>query len=304
MNTSRTGRVVVATSGSATSHSAITYAAHEAASRGMLLDVVHVVTPTVSVGPYGVAPDVVVRRDGHELLAHGEQVARRVEPHVEVTTTLLTGARPDAIVRHAEGAELLVVGAPPRDLIGRLWTGSAVTGTAARATCPVAIIPPGKTLAPTHQVLVGLKSTRHADHLLATAFAVANQTHSELRILHAWHLMTPYDEAIAERLPTPEWEAEESRAIDGLLIDLRMAYPNVHVRIDLVHGQPAHTLVEAMRGADVLVISRPIHGGFVHHLGATARAVIREAARPVLVVPPLDQTREVEHVRTEPALAP
>jgi nucleotide-binding universal stress UspA family protein len=71
-----------------------------------------------------------------------------------------------------------------------------------------------------------------------------------------------------------------------------------------VHGQPAHTLVEASKAADLLVISRPVHGSFVHHLGATARAVIREAACPLVVVPPLAQSPEAEHVRTEPALAP
>jgi nucleotide-binding universal stress UspA family protein len=60
------------------------------------------------------------------------------------------------------------------------------------------------------------------------------------------------------------------------------------VRVDLVHGQPGNILVEASREADVLVISRPVHGGFVHHLGAAARAVLREASCPVLVVPPGD----------------
>jgi nucleotide-binding universal stress UspA family protein len=304
MSTSAAGRIMVATSGSATSQSAIVYAAHEAVSRGLPLEIVHVVTPTVSVGPYGAAPDLAVRSAGRELLARGERLARRVEPHVDVITTLLTGARPDAIVRHAGDADLLVVGAPPRDLVGRLWTGSTVTGAASRAMCPVAVIPAGKAPAPTHQVLVGLKSTRHSEHLLATAFALAAQTSSELRILHAWHLMTPYDEAIAERLPTPEWQIAESREIDGVLIDLRMAYPDVQVRIDVVHGQPAHTLVEASKAADLLVISRPVHGSFVHHLGATARAVIREAACPLVVVPPLAQSPEAEHVRTEPALAP
>ena len=304
MSTSRTGRVLVATSGSAASRSAITYAAREAATRGLTLEIVHVVTPVIAAGPFGVAPNLELRCAGREVLANGEELAHRVAPHLDVTTTLLTGSRADAIVHHARDADLLVVGSPPHDLIGRLWTGSTVTGTAARAACPVAVIPPGGRRPVPRQVLVGLKSTRHVDHLLATAFAVANQHQSELRIVHAWHLMSPYDEAIAERLPTPEWEAEEGRAIDGLLIDLRMAYPDVQVRIDLVHGQAAFTLVEASRAADVLVISRPVHGGFVHHLGATARAVIREAASPVLVVPPLDETRESEHLRSEPALAP
>lgn len=288
MSTSRTGRVLVATSGSATSSSAVTFAARTAAARGDSLELIHVVTPTVSVGPYGVAPDVEGRRVGHQVLAHGETLARRVAPHLEVQTTLVIGSRPEAIVDKARGADLVVVGAPPHDLVGRLSAGSTVTGVAARATCPVAIVPAGHEESANRQVAVGLKGTQHADALLAAGFAVAAQTGSELRIVHAWQMLSPYDNAVAERLPTPGWELDEGRAIEGMLIDLRMAYPNVPVRVDLVHGQPGRTLVEASREADLLLISRPVHGGFVHHLGSAARAVIREAHCPILVVPPSD----------------
>jgi len=304
MSTNLTGRVLVATSGSDASRSAIVHAAHEAVARGLLLELVHVITPTLAVGPYGASPDAALRRAGRELLAHGEELAHEVEPHVDVTTTLLTGSRPDAVVHYADGAELLVVGAPPHDLMGRLWTGSTVMGIAARATCPVVVVPPGEPRPTTHQVLVGLKTTRHCEHLLATAFAVASQTQSELRIVHAWHLISPYDEAIAERLPSPAWEQEDARVIQGELIDLRMAYPDVQVQVDVVHGRPATTLVEASRDADTVVISRPSHGGLVHHLGATGRAVIRDAGCPVLVVPPLEEGAEVERVPVETALTP
>jgi len=288
MSTSRTGCVLVATSGSAASKSAITFAARTAATRGRRLELVHVVPPTVPVGPYAVAPGVAVRQAGREVLASGEELAHRTEPRVAVVTSLLIGSRPDAIVDKGHDADLIVVGAPPLDLMGRLWTGSTVTGVAARATCPVAIVPADCEESVKGQVVVGLKGTRHADALLAAGFAVAAQTGSELRIVHAWQMLSPYDNAVAERLPTPEWELGEGRAIEAMLIDLRMAYPTVAVRVDLVHGQPANVLVEASREADLLVISRPVHGGFVHHLGAAARAVIREAHCPVLVVPPRD----------------
>jgi nucleotide-binding universal stress UspA family protein len=290
MSTNRTGHVLVATSGSAASKSAIAFAARTAASRGLSLELVHVVTPTVAVGPYGVTPDVAVRQAGREVLARGEELARRIAPHVDVTTTMLIGSRPDAIVDKAHDADLVVVGGPSHDLMGRLWTGSTVTGVAARATCPVAIVPAGCERPTRRQILVGLKSTRHAARLLAAGFAIASQTDSELRILHAWQMLSPYDNAVAERLPTPEWELEEGRAIEAMLIDLRMAYPNVPARVDLVHGQSAYTLVEASRDADLLVVSRPVHGGYVHHLGATARSVIRDSHCPILVVPPADAT--------------
>src|SRR4051812_40692688 len=195
MSTRRTGRVVVATSGSAASESAITFAARTAASRGLPLELVFVVPSAASAGPYGMAPDVVVRDAGRQALARGEDLARREAPAVDVTTTLLTGSRPDAVVRHGHDADLVVVGAPPHDLLGRMWTGSTVTGIAARSSCPVAVIPRDWKTSSNPQVLVGLKSTRDADALLAAAFAVASQTDSAIRIVHAWQLLFPYDNA-------------------------------------------------------------------------------------------------------------
>jgi len=304
MVTSRSERVVVATSGSATSRDAIVFAAREAAARGLDLELVHVVPATFPVGPYAGAPDVAVRHAGREVLAQGEELAHEVAPGLPIACALLLGSRPDAIVHHAEGADLIVVGAPPHELVERLWTGSTVTGTAARATCPVAIVPAGEQRPSTHQVLVGLKRTRHAGQLLATAFAVASQHQAALRFVHVWHQVSPYDDAIAERISTPAWESEEARAIEDRLIDLRMAYPDVQVSVDVLHGQPAYVLVTESKGADLLMISRPLHGGFVHHLGATARAVIRESACPVLVVPPLPDPGGAGHGHVERAMQP
>lgn len=304
MRTRRTSRVVVATSGSAASQAAITFAAGEAAGRGLPLEIVHVVPPTMPAGPYVAAPDVAVRRTGREVLARGEALAHETVHSLDVSTTLLIGSRADAVVQHSADADLLVVGAPPHGLFERLWTGSTVYGVAARAACPVAVVPPGPPPPVAHEILVGLKSTRHVGHLLATAFALARQRQADLRIVHAWHRTSPYDEAVAERVPEPAWVQEQVRAVDGLLIDLRMTYPEVRVTVEVVHGQPAFALVTGSKGADLVLVSRPAHGGFVHYLGATAHAVLREAACTVLVVPPLDEARDVEHVDRESVLLP
>ena len=53
------------------------------------------------------------------------------------------------------------------------------------------------------------------------------------------------------------------------------------------------------------MISRPSHGGFVHHLGATARAVIRDAGCPVLVVPAAGRDRRASSASdAESAMTP
>lgn len=279
-------RVVVATSGSPASETALTVAADAATPSGPPLEIVHVVPPSMPSGPYLAPPDLAMRRTGRELLSRAEAAVLSRDPGLDVSSVMLIGSRVDALVRHAEGAGLLVVGAPSPDLLGRLWTASTVYGVAARAACPVLVVPPGPLPPTSHEVLVALKSTRQAGALLATAFLFAQQRRAALRVLHVWHRGSPYDEAITHRLGEAAWIDEETAAIDGLLGDLRLAFSDVPALVEVVHGQPAFTLATESKSADLLVISRPAHGGLVHHLGATARTVIREAACPVLVVPP------------------
>ncbi|MGC4112082.1 MAG: universal stress protein [Nocardioides sp.] len=298
MSTNRTSRVMVATSGSEASLAAVAHGAREAAARGTALELVHVVPAAVVGAPYAGTALPALRESGQRVLARGTELVERLAPHVPVTTTLLIGSRAEALVHHAEGADLLVVGTAPHDVVGRLWDGSTVVGVAARAACPVLVVPPHASEQPPGRVLVGLKDTERSEHLLAEAFALARQTQSGLRIVHAWHLASPYDEAIAERLPTPEWERHELASIEAELIDYRMTYPEVQVEVALVHGHPATIMLHESSAADVVVITRPAHGGYVHHLGRTARALIRDSACPVLVIPP---TREAVAVADRPA---
>ena len=293
--TSLTGHVVVATDGSEGSLAAVRYAARAAEGRGVELELVHVVPPCLPVGPFPAVPDAEIRLSGKTTLRHSRDAARAEVPGLEVVSTLLVGSRVDAIVRHTHEAAVLVIGAAPHGLVQRLWTGSVVTGIAARATCPIVIVPRDAhqpRAGTARKILVGLKSTEHAEHLLSAAFALARQTQSDLTVVHAWHLLSEYDDAIAQRTLRRAWLVEQERILEDALIDHRMAFPEVQVDVDLVHGQAAFALVKQSHSADVLMISRPGHGGMVHYLGSTARAVIRDAECVVEVVPPVHEERE------------
>ena len=297
--------VVAATDGSRGSRAAVVYAAAEARTRGLPLEVVTVMPAYLPAGPFPVAPDASMHKAAHAVLGQAADLAEATVPGLHVTTTLLLGSRVDALVRHTTDAALLAVGAPPHGLAERLWTGSTVTGAAARVRCPLVIVPPEQGSAPrTGRVVVGLKTTRHAEHLLGAAFAVAQQTQCDLRVVHAWRMLSGYDDMIADRTTRSEKVTELVRSIEDNLIDLRLAYPEVQVEVEVLHRQAAFALTEESEDADLLLISRPAHGGFVHYLGSTARAVIREARCPVEVVPPVDETRDVEHVATADALVP
>ncbi len=303
--THASARVVAATDGSPGSHAAVLYAAQEATTRGLPLEIVHVMPAFLPAGPFPVAPDAAMTRSAHLVLNEAGDLAAEAAPHLEVTTRLLHGARVDSLVNHTQDAALLVVGAPPHNLAERLWTGSTVTSTAARVVCPIVIVLPTWGEAPrTGRVVVGLKSTHHAEHLLGAAFAVARQTQSDLSVVHAWKLLSAYDDAIASRTTTQDAITEQVRRIEDSMIDLRLAYPDVQVTVDLVHGQAAFALARESQAADLMLVSRPAHGGFVHYLGSTARALIRESACAVELVPPLDEAHEVELVDDSSALVP
>jgi nucleotide-binding universal stress UspA family protein len=306
MTTTHTSaHVVAATDGSPGSRAAVVYAAQEATTRGLPLEIVHVMPAYLPAGAFPVAPDAAMHASARAVLNEGADLAAEVAPHLAITTRLLHGARVDCLVMHTQDAALLVVGAPPHNLAERLWTGSTVTSTAARVACPLLIVPPTQGEARrTGRVVVGLKSTQHAEHLLGAAFAVARQTQSDLSVVHAWHLVSAYDDAVAARTTTQDAITEQVRRIEDSMIDLRMAYPDVQVRVELTHGQAAFALVQESAEADLLLVSRPAHGGFVHYLGSTARAVIRESACPVEVVPPVDEAHEVELVEDVRALVP
>jgi nucleotide-binding universal stress UspA family protein len=291
MSNLTTARVVVATSGSPTSQAAVEYAAEEASNRGVPLEIVHVVWPTATVGPLPGSPDVLVREAGWQLLGTAKEQALSVAPDLRVTMSLLTGSRADCLVHRTREADLLVLGAPPYDLADRIWLGSTITGTASRAACPVVVVPRGGSVHPrSGVVLVGLKHASGDEQLIAAAFAVARQSQASLRIVHA------------EPVPGSDVGAHQALAIQDRLIDFRMAYPEVQVDVEVVREHPVTALRERARTADLLLISRPRHGGSLHHLGATARALLRETACPVEVVPPRVRTQPGEGVAADSAV--
>ena len=170
--------------------------------------------------------------------------------------------------------------------LDQVWTGGTIAGVASQASCPVVVAPTGWVPDPhTPRVVVGFKAPQHAAELLATAFSAAEGVGSEVVVVHAWKLPSAYDDIIAHHVAEASVNGEQKQMIWRMLADIQDAYPTVRVRIEVAHETPVHSLVRASAGAELLVIGRPAHGGFVHHLGRTARAVLRESRCPVEVVP-------------------
>ncbi|MET0839883.1 MAG: universal stress protein, partial [Marmoricola sp.] len=174
-----------------------------------------------------------------------------------------------------------------RSVVGRIWTGDVVGGAAARSHCPVVVVPPEWEPGQEHgRIVVGLKSRKDASDLLRAGLELAHECKAELVVVHAWKLDSGYDDIVANRVDADTYGRQVTSRLEPLVNDLRAGHPEVPVRIEVQHAQPAFALVTASSGADRLLISRPRRGSTLHHLGAVARAVLHEALCPVEILPP------------------
>lgn len=297
--------VLVGVDGSAGSDNAVRYGALAARRLGVQLTLVHVVPAYVPPAATPLVQDDLAAA-GHAIAAQARQVA---DPHVDGTTVVTlvpTGSTTVVLAELSARAELVVLGHNTRTRLRRLFTGAVTAGVSARSACPVVTVPdswdPNST---TGEVVVGIKNAPHAEGLLERAFATAEARGARLTLIHAWELPSVYDDIIVRRTHDTDWAVRAQEHVAPRLDELRAKHPTVPVELSIVHGQPAHALVETAAAADLLMLER--RGGRLPaglHLGSTARAVLREASCPVEVAPPRGAPTDTGTLDLERAGAP
>ncbi len=286
-NNSSTPPVVVGVDETPAAQKGIRYAALEARRLGTSLLILHV-TPGYTPGAgIPAAPEDLLRAYGFELLEHARKHAHAAVPDLEVETTLVAGnTSVQSLVGSSDEAALVVLGAERRSFAGRVWTGDIVAGVAARAACPVVVVPPE--WEPTHdhgRVVVGVKDPEHAAGLVDAGLSLADELDAELVVLHTWKAPSGYDDIIASRTEAGTYARKQEALLDGFVQSGHERHPDVEVRTEVLHAQAAQALVSASANADRLLISRPRHGGALHHIGSVARALLNESRCPVEVHP-------------------
>jgi hypothetical protein len=167
-----------------------------------------------------------------------------------------------------------------------VWTGDIVAGVAARAHVPVVAVPAESERRHVGgPVVVGLKDAERSRALVTAGMALADQLGTELLLLHAWKAPAGYDDIVATQEYQSAYRSHATARIEALAESPRRTHPDVAVRIEVLHAQPAYTLVEASTKAQRVLISRPLHVARLHHLGGTGRALLRDAHCPVEVHP-------------------
>lgn len=137
------------------------------------------------------------------------------------------------------------------------------------------------------RIVVGVDGSPAADAALTWALEQARRTGDQVQPLHAWQ----YPE-IGELLSLNPFELQhdelQADAARVLREALERVGPHVDVDIDPVlgAGRPAALLLDAARGASLLVVGSRGRGGFAGLLlGSVSQHCVQHAPCPVVVVP-------------------
>jgi nucleotide-binding universal stress UspA family protein len=277
--------IVVAVSGE--ERAALEYAVAEALRTGSQLRLLHVVEPMVMAGT-PVGPVI----SYHDLDETAWQIVDRAKDivdsiagdSVEVERVVRRGSAAHDLVEESRTCRLVVLEHRELSRLTRVFTGSTSTAVAARAHCPVVSVPQGWEPGSERRVVVGVDEAGEPEQALRVAFDEAARRQARLSVRHAWRLAEPYDDLGVRTGVEADWRRQTRPVLDEAVQRWASKTPDVSCDVDLLYDRPATALVKAAENADLLVLGRRTRRGPLR-IGSIARAMIRIATCPVMVVP-------------------
>ncbi|MFF1561524.1 universal stress protein [Streptomyces sp. NPDC058279] len=278
--------------GSRESVAAARWAAREADLRRVPLALVHV-EEWLERPPLPVASTEAQRHRTDELLREASEEIKRLYPDLEITSRRLPGIPATALAHAAASSDMLVLGSRGLGSIAGFILGSVGAGTIAAADQPVVLVraPHGPATSPEDfridgAIVAGVDTEGPCDAILSFAFDEASRRGCVLRVLHSWtpppilgygfDLGPSVQEEIGHGIAT---------AVDEMIRSWCEKYPSVDVTPEVRIGQSAIQLVDASKGAALVVVGKRIRrSAYGTHIGAIAHAVLHHAAAPVAVI--------------------
>ncbi|SCG69921.1 universal stress protein [Micromonospora halophytica] len=229
----------------------------------------------------GIWPDETARRQVEELVRKAAADAAAERPDVTVHGDVLDGPPALLLQERSADAGLLVLGSRGHGGFGGLLAGSTAVSVTAHAHCPVVVVRDGQADA-TGPVVVGVDGSESSQAALGFAVERAAQREVPLRVVRVFdppgERWRPSDHD--ERATTDE----ERAAVEEMLSRWRQTFPDVVVEVDVRPGNPAATLVEASRDAQLVVVGSRGRGGLRGMLlGSVSQQLIQHAHCPVAV---------------------
>lgn len=286
--------VVVGVDGSQGSDIAVGWAAQEAGRRHLPLRVVHATVPThlPAMRSTAVAVTTEWKQQAQKIAADGVAAARRMDPTLTVELKVrLNEAPARALSDEADSAELLVLGARGSGF-AMLRLGSTAVQLVKLTSSPVVVVrEPAAEVKPgpaVGQIVVGVDGSEASRRAARFGFGEAALRGTGLTVVHAW--TTPPHPALRtfEAPGGVDWSFLESQAATTLsqsIATARQHFPDVAVNERLINDQPADALLDASRGAELLVVgSRGLGGLTGRFLGSVSHGAVHRAHCSVAVV--------------------
>lgn len=132
------------------------------------------------------------------------------------------------------------------------------------------------------KIVVGVDGSEGSVAALRWALEEAQRREARVDVIHAWH--HPYTDGMAAY--TVDQEEHERRILDRSLAAAGPAAPGVRVETILTHGGAASILLDAAKGADLLVVGSRGRGGFLGVLlGSVSQHCAHHTPCPLVIVP-------------------
>ncbi|MEV0806892.1 universal stress protein [Micromonospora sp. NPDC050200] len=229
----------------------------------------------------GIWPDETARRQVEEVVHKAATDAAAERPGTTVHGEVYDGPPALVLQERSADAALLVLGSRGHGGFGGLLAGSTAVAVTAHAHCPVVVVRAGQAGA-AGPVVVGVDGSASSRVALGFAVESAAQRKAPLRVVRV------FEPPAGRWRPSDHDEratvAEERATVEEALAQWRDTFPDVGVDIEVTPGNPAATLVEASRGAQLVVVgSRGLGGLRGMLLGSVSQQLLQHAYCPVVV---------------------
>lgn len=278
----RTGPVVVEVDGSAENLRIVDYASAEALRAGAELVLI---APYSAHGSFSPMMPGYLPKSPAEL---ADDAVRAAVAHVrhhdgyatELAALTAEGSRVQVLTHAAQNARLLVVRRSPHRGAQRLVHTQANLSLAARAGCPVVVVPTSwKPSLLDRKVAVGIDGTTLSAEALEFAFGVAAGREADLIVVHAG---LPAEHAFNNEDPEHSWICRSDQLLSETLAPWSSRFPNVTVTRFLSSRPPAAALVHESGEVGLVVVGA--HSGPLP-IDPVARRSIAAMTCPVAIVP-------------------
>ena len=248
------------------------------------LTLVRILDCTVSSADYFTEESTTVR--AREALKDDADRVSAKYPDLAVHADLRSGDPITELRALSETNTIVVVGTHRRrgSTLRYEWSMGARLAGSARG--PIAIIPERDSTR--HEgVVVGVDGSAASNAAVDFAATEADRTGQELHAIHAWQeplVWRDTTEPDARSLQT--LENTHRRILDESLLSIARRYPALSIRASLVRGAPQSALLNAARGAALLVVGDHGQKGISKlRLGSVSHSIVLNIQSPMVVIP-------------------